>query len=57
MSNPYRLQNRSDGVTIRQGSSYVTLRRDEMKALIRDLSQRLDDPNNRVEEKTTSDRR
>ena len=44
MNNPYQLQNRTDGVVIRQGRSYITLCRDEMKALVRDLNQRLDDP-------------
>jgi hypothetical protein len=50
--NAYRLQNRREGGTvIRQGSSYITLRRDEIKSLIRDLTARLDDPV-RVEETT-----
>ncbi len=49
MSAPYELQNRKNGVIIRQGGSYVLLRRDEMKSLVRDLNNRLDDPN-RVEE-------
>lgn len=47
---PYGLQNRSGGgITIRQGGSYITLRRSEIAQLVRDLNKRLDDPA-RVEE-------
>jgi len=52
MSNRYKLQNRTDGVVIRQGQSWITLRPNEMAQLVRDLTERLDDPK-RVEEKTT----
>ncbi|MHA3020129.1 hypothetical protein ACXPWS_07615 [Mycobacterium sp. BMJ-28] len=53
---PYRLQNRqAGGVVIRQGRSYVTLQRDEIKSLVRELNTYLDDPI-RVEETTGIDR-
>ncbi len=49
MKNAYQLQNRTDGVIVRQGRSYVMLTREEIKTLIRDLQNHLDNPK-RVEE-------